>query len=309
MEHYAKRIHKFRSEVANKEEDRLTDRDTEIISAYYQFVTKAIGEYLWETQKLRPSKEQLQEASEKIYSVTKYVYRKNQQVEKMNKSENPLDDIIDISIPKLQNLTDSYAMNATNGSVPAMPFWAAYLEEIFRDSPELHLDVNGELLLTSRMDLHYLKGVLGSVVANETQAVVELYVWWSLLEDMMLYTTDEMRSLHREYMKTVSGLSSSPSRSLYCTTVVNQMMGMAMSYGIAEPQFLTNTKPKVQTMLNFIQSAFAQLVNDLHWMDAKTKEETLEKSKRMDSLIGFPEWILNKTALEGHYSGVSCTER
>lgn len=226
MEHYAKRIHKFRSEVANKDEDKLTERDTEIIAAYYEFVTKAIGEYLWETAELRPSKEQLQKASESIYAVTKYVYRKNQQVENMNKSENPLEDIFDVTIPALQNLTDAYARNATNGNVTAMPsFWATYLEEIFRDSPELHLDVTNELLLTSRMDLHYLKGVLGSVVANETQEVVELYIWWSLLEDMMLYTTDEMRSLHREYMKTVSGLSSSPSRSLYCTTVVNQMMG------------------------------------------------------------------------------------
>lgn len=82
-----------------------------------------------------------------------------------------------------------------------------------------------------------------------------------------------------------------------------------MSFGIAEPQFLTKTKPKVQTMLSFIQNAFSQLVNDLHWMDAKTKEQTLQKAKQMDSLIGFPEWILNKTALEAHYFGVSWTKR
>lgn len=121
---------------------------------------------------------------------------------------------------------------------------------------------------------------------------------------MMLYTTDEMRGKHREYLRTVSGVQSSPSRSLYCTTVVTQMMGMALSYGIAEPEFLTKTKTKVEEMLGLIQESFYRLVGDLHWMDGATKRETLEKAKRMVSLIGFPEWILNKTALEAHYYGV-----
>lgn len=305
MEQYAKHIHKFRSEVASKEDGKMTARDKEIIDAYYVFIREAIGEYLTTTTQVKPTPEQLQEASEQIYMVTKYVYKKNQQVENMNKSENPLEDIFDISIPDLQNLTNAYANNATGGNVTELPFWAVYLEEIFRDSPEVKLDVSQEILLTSRMDMAYLKGVLGNVVAKQSQEVVELYIWWTLLEDMMLYTTDQMRNLHRSYLKTVSGIAAAPSRSLYCTTVVSQMMGMAMSYGIAEPEFLWKTKPKVTEMLIFIRNSFEQLVRELHWMDQMTKAETLAKVRRMQSLIGFPEWILNKTALETHYFGVS----
>lgn len=300
-----KRIKQFHASVATKDEDQLTERDKEIIEAYYRYVSEAITEYLRETTGYTPSQAQLNSASEKIFKITKYVYKMNQLVENMNKSDNPLDDIFDITVSTLQNFTDAYAKNGTEGKVSKFPFWATYLEEIFKDSPELRLDLDKEILLTSRQDLHYMKQIFGSVLAKQAPEMVELFIWWSLFEDMMLYTTEEMRHLHRNYLRVVSGVSSSPSRSLYCTTVANKMMGMAVSYGIAEPEFLSETRPNVETMLEFIQQAFYQLVEELHWMDAVTKKETLEKAKRMVSLIGFPEWILNKTALEAHYYGVS----
>lgn len=291
--------------ATTKDEDKLTAHEQEMIDAYNVFIQGVIREYLMATAKYNASTEELQSASDKIYKITKYAYKINQQVENMNKSDNPLDDIFDISAETLQNFTDLYAKNATGGNVTALPFWSTFLGEIFRDSPQLHLDLSKEMLLTSRMDMQYMKSIFGNVLAKQSEEIVELYIWWSLLEDMMLYTTDEMRGKHREYLRTVSGVASSPSRSLYCTTVVNQMMGMALSFGIAEPEFLTQTKGKVQTMLGLIQGAFYQLVDELHWMDGRTKRETLEKAKRMVSLIGFPEWILNKTALEAHYYGVS----
>lgn len=311
IEQYAK----FKSHVmaaAKKEEeeggDKMTEHEKAVIDAYHQFIRGVIAEYLNATAKYNVTAEELESASDKIYKLNKYAYKINQQVENMNKSDNPLEDIFDISIDSLQNQTNFFAQNYTDGNVTELPFWWPFMEEIFRGSPELKIDLKKEQLLTSRMDLVYMKQIFGNVLAKQKPEIVELFIWWSLLEDMMLYTTDEMRSKHREYLKAVSGVQSTASRSLYCTTVVTQMMGMALSYGIAEPEFLTDTKGKVETMLGFIQSAFYQLVGELRWMDAVTKKETLEKAKRMVSLIGFPEWILNNTALEAYYYGVSDVE-
>lgn len=57
-------------------------------------------------------------------------------------------------------------------------------------------------------------------------------------------------------------------------------------------------------MLINIKDAFVQRVKTLTWMDEKTKNATLEKSEEMVSFIGFPEWLLNKSALEFYYDGV-----
>jgi membrane metallo-endopeptidase-like protein 1 len=58
-------------------------------------------------------------------------------------------------------------------------------------------------------------------------------------------------------------------------------------------------------MLDNIRLAFNTLVKNTTWMDYKTQLKTSEKSESMKSLIGFPEWILNKTELENYYKGVS----
>lgn len=58
-------------------------------------------------------------------------------------------------------------------------------------------------------------------------------------------------------------------------------------------------------MLVNIKDAFVQRVKTISWMDSSTKNATLEKSEEMVSFIGFPDWMLNKSAIEYYYSGVS----
>lgn len=82
-------------------------------------------------------------------------------------------------------------------------------------------------------------------------------------------------------------------------------MGMATSYGLASKSFLTNTKPKVLQMYNDIRSAFKKMISRLDWMDKKTKDQTVEKCDNMLALIGFPDWLLNRTSFERFYSNVS----
>lgn len=82
-------------------------------------------------------------------------------------------------------------------------------------------------------------------------------------------------------------------------------MGMAVSYLIIdEKDFSKSTKPRVEMMLDHIRMAFNNLVRHTTWMDWETKQKTSEKSQSMKSMIGFPDWMLNKTALEKHYSGI-----
>jgi len=58
-------------------------------------------------------------------------------------------------------------------------------------------------------------------------------------------------------------------------------------------------------MLNDIRTAFTEIVMELDWMDAETKERTLEKAHAMRPFIGFPGWLLTPSELEKYYEGVS----
>lgn len=210
--------------------------------------------------------------------------------------ENPLEDIVSYRINDFQNATDRLI------APKSVPIWKPYLKTIFDGIPELKYRSN-ELIITSKGDLQYLQNIV-EFISNTSKAELELYLWWSIVDELILHTISDVRQLHNEYAKELTKLESSTPRSLYCTGGVNQLMGMAVSYSIAEPTFLTNTKPMVDTMLNNIREAFNNLVRQTTWMDNETKCSTLQKSVAMQSLIGFPDWILDREKLDLFYGGI-----
>lgn len=169
------------------------------------------------------------------------------------------------------------------------------------------MDFNSEILLSSKPDIMYLQNVV-DYISKQPSLEIELYIWWNIVEELVLHTVSDIRKLHSEYARKITKLEGSISRSEYCTEGVNKLMGMAVSYAIAESDFLIYTKPKVVNMLNNIREAFNNLVRETTWMDDGTKHSTLEKSLAMDSLIGFPDWILENGKLDRFYYGIKCNE-
>lgn len=201
-------------------------------------------------------------------------------------------------VTDIQNLTDTYI-----APKPALPIWAKFLNAIFENVPEAQLNLDSDLILTSKGDVLYL-AMLSEFISATPASHIELFIWWNIVEELILHTTTEMRKLHYEYIMKITTIEGGQSRSLYCARGVNKQMGMAVSHAIAEGTFLNVTKPKVALMLKNIRESFNGLVRDTTWMDWPTKKSTLEKSEAMQSLIGFPEWIMNKTLLEDYYDGV-----
>lgn len=78
-----------------------------------------------------------------------------------------------------------------------------------------------------------------------------------------------------------------------------------MSWLFIDPTFHSNKARKVLEMLEDIREAFVSLVGKTDWMDSQTKVVTLEKSRKMTSEIGFPDWLFDKKKLNEYYEGVS----
>ena len=57
-------------------------------------------------------------------------------------------------------------------------------------------------------------------------------------------------------------------------------------------------------MIANLKMAFKTLVDDATWMDNATKIIAKEKADFMSEIIGYPDWIMNKTVLEAYYKGV-----
>lgn len=256
------------------------------------------------TFKLEENKKNLVKAMESTINLSQQIYRFIDMAENYSKSEEDrsgLSDLIYLKINDIQNITDQHI-------VPKRPYpvFEKFMKLLLEGIPEAHFDYNTDVVLTSNADLLYLK--LAVQLISETPEIeIEMFLWWCVVEDLILYTTNDVRKLYYEYSRAITQIEGSQSRSSYCTSTVNKLMGMAVSYLIIEPDFALSIKPKVETMVANIQKSFKNLVRHTTWMDWETKKSTLEKSDKMISLIGFPEWIINKTLLERHYKGVNKT--
>ncbi|XP_029409341.2 neprilysin-4 [Bactrocera dorsalis] len=229
----------------------------------------------------------------------KKLYRLKDDAENLTKTlTNPIEDLVYASVADLQNRTNKLAAPKT------ILNWETYLQVMMEDANHSqNFNLSELTIITSNADIVYLQSLV-EYLADAPSTHIEFYIWLSVVEELVLHTTSEMRLLHSEYMRLIVGTEGSSPRSLYCVHGVNSLMGMAVSYVLADDYFVRYKLPKVERMLNDIRHAFDMLVRRTSWMDEETKRETLQKSASMKSFIGFPDWLRNATALNAHYAGV-----
>lgn len=277
-------------------------KDVPKTTAYESHVVKIITAVLdFVNPKIKTDRDQILQIAKQVGNFSNTIYNltfETHNSTKIDKS-NILANLNNISIDELQNITDSY-ISPNKSTVN----WSRYLTLVFKNVTKTNkFNKTNDLILTSNSDLKYLKE-LAKFLLNTTTDEIELYIWWSVVEELIVHTTKLMRDLQHQYTQSLSKLESTVSRSLYCTAVVNDLMGMAVSHFVADPNFYDETKPHVVEMVGNIQTSFNTLLSDIDWMDATTKQLTLEKSVATKSLIGFPEWLLNRTALEEDFKNV-----
>lgn len=213
-------------------------------------------------------------------------------------SKTPMEDLVFLNLSQLISQTKT----EDNKSID----WASYLQQMLAGSSS-NLSISNEIILTSKADIIYLQAVTEYLNTLQME-YIELYIWMTIFEELILHTTRELRSIHHLYMNLIISTEGSTPRSLYCTNGLNNLLGMATSYSLADRSFEMFTLPKVKSMLKDIREAFNNLVKGTSWMDKPTKYETLQKSNAMKSFIGFPDWVLNKTALDAYYMDITANE-
>lgn len=303
------------------------DLDGDTVQTYTSYVTEvmsAIVFYADPSINLDQMLPKIKEAARTAVKITKYLYKVfelslkiiestqsgfvyfqlNEEAENTTSTnpESAMDDLIYLNLTEFQNASDKLIAPKT------LPIWRQYLLVLFNNITNETIDIDHEIILTSKADMKYVESAVEYLIDLPLDEL-EVYIWWTIGEEMILHTTSDIRKLHSEYAKKITNLEGGQSRSIYCTSGVNQLMGMAVSYAIADQDFFERTHPKVMTMLENIRDAFNNLVRQTTWMDEATKRVTLAKSMAMKSLVGFPEWILEQGKLDNYYEGiVLCNE-
>ncbi|XP_022902040.2 neprilysin [Onthophagus taurus] len=290
----------------SKQDDKTKNEDEdETYEKTYKNVAKVVMRIIVGNVTKAPDEKSLQKIVDLLWNVTETLSDLAGDDDDYESDEEEYYDFKKMKISELQNLTTTY-LKRNNLDLPhTRNIWENYIKLLYKDLPEIKLDLNGnDLIHFLPSELDYLINVV--LFLTESPGVaIELYAWYQAVYSMIINTTTEI--VNFIYNQVYEGKTTSVlrTRSMSCAdNVVLKFMGVAVSYGIVDKTFLNATKPKVETMLKNIKDAFVERVKKITWMDDETKDATLEKSSEMVSFIGFPEWLLNKTALEIYYDGI-----
>lgn len=265
--------------------------------AYKRIVKEVIKRFSLNVSSTVPNKVLMDEAANVIWNMTTDLT----ELADINSTNNDLQ-FYKFQIDELQRLSDAYvAKNNLSSKVS----WRRYLTLMFENVANVTLELNSkDHIYVPLEEVNYLPEV-AAYLSSVSDLYLELYMWWITTYSMILSTTTEMADLVQKESEPFLSSTVYRSRSLDCASLVINFMGVAVSYGIVDKTFMSSTKPKVDIMLNDIQSAFTDRVKQLSWMDKDTKRATLEKSKEMVSFIGFPEWLMDTEVIEEYYANIT----
>ncbi|XP_026672989.1 neprilysin-11-like, partial [Ceratina calcarata] len=306
-----KRLHLIRSRFRKLEEEEVEDSEPEAKDAEITYMTDVIKEILNNgsldvcslENSLYPEKEELEEVVETLYEMTSlFYYLSRFEGNETIWDRDPSNDDY-MLVDDLQKLTDEY-VTEINSTLTPKPLWRPFIESLYKDIDTLDLNDKDKVLIG---DLEFLKEAALVLALSEEQEL-ETYIWWVIIDIVVPHTPSNLREIWVKYINEITSIEIGESKSLRCASAVNELMGMAASWLIVDPSFHEDKGKKVFEMMNDIKEAFASMVSHTDWMDAQTKAATLDKNSKMESQIGFPDWLFDQTILNEYYEGIDLSE-
>lgn len=131
------------------------------------------------------------------------------------------------------------------------------------------------------------------------------YILWRFIMNRVTNLSKKFLEKQQEFHRVLHGTRISPERWKSCTSYVNKNLGMAVGSIFVKTYFNEESKHRAEEMINNIKRSFYELLEENDWMDFSTKSVARSKARIMEEKIGFPEFLLNQTAIDLEYKNVS----
>lgn len=116
------------------------------------------------------------------------------------------------------------------------------------------------------------------------------YLRWSLLNKSAdILTTDIEKANWVFYSQTLQGAKKQRPREERALQVVNNTMGEALGKLYVEQKFPAEAKEKARKMIANIFLAYEARINNLSWMTPETRKGAIEKLRKSNIKIGYPD--------------------
>uniref|UniRef100_A0A8R1DX97 Endothelin-converting enzyme 1 n=1 Tax=Caenorhabditis japonica TaxID=281687 RepID=A0A8R1DX97_CAEJA len=180
--------------------------------------------------------------------------------------------------------------------------WEAYFNEEMRSN----LGRMPDSLLINVVDVNYFDN-LYSLIKSKPLSSINNFLMWCLVSNYDFYLPAKYRKPKMEFKRKMYGIGSDDPLWEICVGEVRDNLAMPLSTEYAHKFFTKREKGIAEDMIRDLKKAMEQTLLNADWIDESTREAALMKLDAMGHKIGFPDSLLNETAVLLPYAGVRLT--
>uniref|UniRef100_A0A3P8RVQ2 Endothelin converting enzyme like 1 n=1 Tax=Amphiprion percula TaxID=161767 RepID=A0A3P8RVQ2_AMPPE len=171
--------------------------------------------------------------------------------------------------------------------------WKRLLDRIFNDS-----FLEDEEICGARHD--YIQKV-SDIIKTTSKRVLHNYMLWRIVAALSEHLTTAFRSTIHEFSREIDGTEQQLELGRLCLTQANKHFGMALGALFVQQHFSSQSKAKVQELVEDIKHSLDLRLQELDWMDEATKDAARAKLKHMMVMTGYPDFLLKPELIDQEY--------
>ncbi|EYC27950.1 hypothetical protein Y032_0008g265 [Ancylostoma ceylanicum] len=220
-----------------------------------------------------------------------------------------VNDIIDLE-RRIANLSRSDSLrnhSAINNLMTYRDFRERYPEIrwslFFNEELRANLGVLEDDMMVNVVDVGYFDG-LSALIKSKPLSSINNYMMWRLVSTFDMYLPQLYRVPAQKFQASMYGATAEVPQWENCVREVAENLAMPLSTAYASSYFSVDDREKAEEMIADLKRSMERLLIEADWMDDTTRSAALKKLERMGHKIGFPDTLLNESAVMAPYEGV-----
>ncbi|KAH8248359.1 hypothetical protein KR032_002006, partial [Drosophila birchii] len=210
---------------------------------------------------------------------------------------------------KRRNSSELYNLRTPAQLQAAYPYvqWVDYMNALLPEG----LDVAEDEMINLSVPSFFED--LGKLLAKTPKRVIANYMFWRIHGFSVGFLSEEFRKRQLQYATALSGRQEQEARWKECVDIATGSMdeeseedfdslGISVGSLYVRKHFHKDSKADALDMVNDIRNVFNDILDEVIWMDAKTKKEAKEKLHSMATHIGYPDEMLDNEKLATYYA-------
>ncbi|XP_014469030.1 PREDICTED: endothelin-converting enzyme 1-like [Dinoponera quadriceps] len=179
--------------------------------------------------------------------------------------------------------------------------WLHIIQELHKPVNKV-IDASFSVLVENKYLFHKLAHLLNAT----PQHVIVSYVQWNLISQFLPLLNKEMRDI--EFESDYMGLNVTEQNPRWKTCIADIPLQDALSFLFIKKFHSPTTIQAVTDMLDDLKVEMKERILHSEWTNDNAKNFMIDKIDNIMSLIGYPSWYNNETALIERYEGLEVGE-